>query len=273
MATETTVYKLDKPTVAGDADVWGGFLNTNADDLDVFFARPRHRRVVSTPGASVAFDLGVAMMFQLTPNQNTVLSFSNIPTTLPNAETSALRVVLVMIGGGQYTITYPTGTDFPGGAAPELSGAGAEDVLEFLSLDGGTTWYLQVLRRGDGSLEVKNKLTALGQIRSPLHDNGNSGSALTVDWDNGNHQRATLTANCTLTFSNGRSGGVYFLELVQDATGSRTVTWPAAVVWPAAIAPTLTTTPLRADGFTFYYDDIPATDKYLGQTFGLNYAV
>jgi hypothetical protein len=105
-------------------------------------------------------------------------------------------------------------------------------------------------------------------------DNGSKSANFTIDWKNGNHQRVTLgAAALTISFTNQLPGQAYFLEVVQDATGSRTVTWPGAVIWPGGTAPTLTTTASRADGFTFFYDSVPGTPKYLGQTFGLNYAV
>lgn len=34
MPTSTTTYGLSKPTVGGDADVWGGYCNTNFDKID-----------------------------------------------------------------------------------------------------------------------------------------------------------------------------------------------------------------------------------------------
>jgi hypothetical protein len=34
MATNTTNYSWSKPTVGGDEDAWGGFLNANWDSLD-----------------------------------------------------------------------------------------------------------------------------------------------------------------------------------------------------------------------------------------------
>jgi hypothetical protein len=34
MATPTTNYAFDKPTVGGDTDLWGGFLNGNWDSVD-----------------------------------------------------------------------------------------------------------------------------------------------------------------------------------------------------------------------------------------------
>lgn len=51
-----------------------------------------------------------------------------------------------------------------------------------------------------------------------------------------------LTANTTITGISGGTEGEELLLLVQqDATGSRTVTWPATVVWLGGAAPTLQT--------------------------------
>lgn len=85
-------------------------------------------------------------------------------------------------------------------------------------------------------------------------DNGNSGAADTIDWGTSNKQKSTLTGNCTFTFTAPPGPCNLVLKLVQDGTGSRTVTWPASVKWPAGAAPTLTTTASRADVITFYYD-------------------
>src|SRR5580704_11195535 len=55
---------------------------------------------------------------------------------------------------------------------------------------------------------------------------------ITVDWNNGHIQYVVLGGNRTFTFSNGQNSGRYVLAITQDATGSRTVTWPASVRWP-----------------------------------------
>ena len=34
MATNTTTYSFQKPTVGGDEDAWGGYLNANWDSVD-----------------------------------------------------------------------------------------------------------------------------------------------------------------------------------------------------------------------------------------------
>jgi hypothetical protein len=78
-------------------------------------------------------------------------------------------------------------------------------------------------------------------------------STIAIDWSDADTQAVTLGGNRTLTFSNGQKGGKYTLILRQDATGSRTVTWPSSVHWAGASGPTLTTTAGKADyiGFIF----------------------
>lgn len=71
-----------------------------------------------------------------------------------------------------------------------------------------------------------------------VYDNGNSGTAKTIDWNNGNLQKVTLTGNVTFTFTAPAGPGTFQLRLLQDATGLRTITWPSAVKWPNGVAPT-----------------------------------
>jgi len=85
-------------------------------------------------------------------------------------------------------------------------------------------------------------------------DNGNSGSSKTIDWTAGNKQKITLTDNCTFTFTNPAGPCNVILKVIQDSTGSRTVSWPASVKWAGGTAPTLTTTANAVDIVSFYYD-------------------
>lgn len=98
-------------------------------------------------------------------------------------------------------------------------------------------------------------------------DNGNSGTTQTVTWGDGNKQKVTLTGDCTFTFSDPHGPCSIILKMVQDGTGSRTVTWPASVKWPDSTAPTLTTTAGATDLITFYFDGT----NYHGN-FSLNYS-
>lgn len=70
------------------------------------------------------------------------------------------------------------------------------------------------------------------------YDNGTCATTSTVDWSNGSAQLVAVTGNCTFTFSNPVTGGSYLLRILQDSTGSRTYTWPAAVKWPGGSTPT-----------------------------------
>lgn len=61
----------------------------------------------------------------------------------------------------------------------------------------------------------------------------------------------TLTANCTFTFPAAGAGKSFSVRLVQDGTGSRTATWPAAVKWAGGTAPTLSTAASAVDALAF----------------------
>jgi hypothetical protein len=86
------------------------------------------------------------------------------------------------------------------------------------------------------------------------YDAGNSGSALTIDFTDGYSQKVTLTGDVTFTFTNPQNGKNYLLKLVQDATGSRTVTWPANVKWSDGITPVISETASHCDIVSLYYD-------------------
>jgi len=88
-------------------------------------------------------------------------------------------------------------------------------------------------------------------------DAGNSGAAIVLDLANGNVQKLTLTANCTITLTSPASGAMRSLTLLvfQDGTGSRTITWPGSVKWGNAGAPVLTTTAAKMDMISLFTVD------------------
>ena len=82
---------------------------------------------------------------------------------------------------------------------------------------------------------------------------GNTGTSATINLANGNFVTATLTGNCTFTFSNPSAGASSFtLFLTNDATPGRSITWPVSVKWPNNIIPVRTTTANRTDVYTFF---------------------
>lgn len=96
----------------------------------------------------------------------------------------------------------------------------------------------------------------------------NTSTAYTIDLANGSVQVLTLTGNCTYTFPTPVAGKSFTLIQKQDATGSRTVTWPASVKWPSATAPTITSTASKVDKFVFTAID---GSSWLGSVAGQNY--
>lgn len=88
-------------------------------------------------------------------------------------------------------------------------------------------------------------------------DAGNSGTAITLNLANGNVQKLTLTANCTITLTSPASGAMRSLTLLvfQDGVGSRTITWPGSVTWGNAGAPVLTITAAKMDMISLFTVD------------------
>lgn len=78
----------------------------------------------------------------------------------------------------------------------------------------------------------------------------------TITWDTSLGQIATVTlgGNRTMAAPTNLKVGTYILHVIQDGTGSRTLTWNAVFKWPAGVAPVLTTTINARDLFSFVSD-------------------
>ena len=100
-------------------------------------------------------------------------------------------------------------------------------------------------------LQVNNTITFFSE-----YDEGSEAGAFTINWNNGNKQKVTLTGSTshTATFT-ALTGGVgnVMIKIVQG-DASNTITWPGTVKWPASTAPTLTTTSGATDIVSCYYD-------------------
>lgn len=123
----------------------------------------------------------------------------------------------------------------------------------------------------DGLQTLSNKI-----LQDPLITNGfrqevfsgNTTASYTISMLNGSIQNLTLAvAATTYTFPIASAGSTLFLIQRQDATGSRTVSWPANVRWPGGTAPTLTATANRVDIFEFIADG----SVWFGTVIGQNY--
>ncbi|NTW31247.1 MAG: hypothetical protein HGB12_01205 [Bacteroidetes bacterium] len=75
-----------------------------------------------------------------------------------------------------------------------------------------------------------------------------------VDWNNSNVQEIILSADRSLTFVNGKSGGVYSLIIKQDDTGGWTIIWPSFMRWPVGATSTFITAASTIYLVKFVYD-------------------
>lgn len=70
-----------------------------------------------------------------------------------------------------------------------------------------------------------------------------TGVTTVINWNLGNQVKLTLEASIdVLTLQNPQAGEHYWMEIVQDVTGSRMITWPSDVKWPAGGAPPVLST-------------------------------
>ena len=114
----------------------------------------------------------------------------------------------------------------------------------------------------DGSIDTAhvadNQITTakIGYAEATLTD----GSTISWDASTSDVAKVTLAGNRTLgSASNGTTGQFVSLLIIQDGTGSRTLTWNAVYEFKDDEAPTLTTTASKGDLFIFRYNG----SKYL----------
>ena len=119
-----------------------------------------------------------------------------------------------------------------------------------LIVDGSGTPAIEEIASGD-ILDLTGCQVKLGS-EATLTDGA------TIAWDVSTSPiaKVTLGGNRTLAApSNAVGSGQYIsLLVIQDGTGSRTLTWNAAYEFTADTAPTLTTTANYGDVFTFRYN-------------------
>ena len=73
-------------------------------------------------------------------------------------------------------------------------------------------------------------------------DLGTVGATETVAWSSGDRQKMTLDENLTITFSGAAEGQTLTLYMLQDGTGTNTITFSDTVVWAGDSTPSWTTT-------------------------------
>lgn len=170
-----------------------------------------------------------------------------------------------------------TGATTASAARTALSAAASGANSDITSLTGLTT-ALSVAQGGTGAITLTGLVKGSGTSAlsaatagtdyvSPsvattfTKQQNNANVALTdassISWDVANAQVATITLGGNRTMSaptNLVNGGFYALGVIQDSTGSRTLTWNSVFKWTSGVAPTLSTSAGAYDFFVFRSD-------------------
>lgn len=93
-------------------------------------------------GSDYTFDLENGNNFRRVINGNSIFVFQNPPATGKIGSFS-----LFLVNGGSYSITYPSSVTWPNGITPTLQSNTTSliDVLTFVTFNGGTRWYGNVV--------------------------------------------------------------------------------------------------------------------------------
>lgn len=158
--------------------------------------------------------------------------------------------------GGEIADATVTAADLAADSvsSSELDASGVEseleDVMDLENMQGAVT---------DGQVPAALTLdgSTINDARNTVTASGNLGATETFDFASVSWYTGTLDANVTLTLSNLAAGAKAILQLSQDATGSRTITWPAAVLDPE---PTLNSTASSVTTIVLYSPN--GTDIY-----------
>ena len=105
--------------------------------------------------------------------------------------------------------------------------------------------------------------TTAWEKNAPVLTTDTDGATITFDMNVSNLHTVVLGDNRTLAVSNVAVGQCFIIRLVQDGSGSRTVTWFSTIKWPDNTAPTLTTTLNKTDVFGFLCTSSGNYDGYI----------
>lgn len=154
-----------------------------------------------------------------------------------------------------------------GGTGSSTSIKTATDV----SWDNLTTGETLLFDGVTQKFQNKRPALAVGGGVESVSANAAATGNVTLNLANGNIFTLTLTGNVTLAVSgavNGK-GCSFTLYLVQDGTGSHTVTWPTGTKWSGG-APTLSTAANSVDIVVF--ESIDGGSTWYGSLVGTNFA-
>ena len=152
------------------------------------------------------------------------------------------------------------GAESPSGAqakADAAQSAAEAASIPASALDTDNTLAANSDSRVPSQKAIKSYVNTNSAPASHLHTVATSGASLTVDYSVADTWDITLTANCTVSLTGFTNAQPNFLTLVlrQDASGSRSVTWPPITWIGTGVAPTLQTAAAAVDSVVVFSFD------------------
>ncbi len=152
MPTTTTNYSFQKPTIGGDDDAWGGYLNNNWDSVDSLLSGGTQVDGIDmvnaiVGAASIAVDGAVTETVEalsgnsptITVANGTIKTWTLTGTGTPTFSLSAGQSFILSLSTAGNSVTWPT-MEWVGGAAPVLD-ASDENWITIWRV--GSTYYGQ----------------------------------------------------------------------------------------------------------------------------------
>jgi len=134
----------------------------------------------------------------------------------------------------------------------EITGTNSENIGVQITATGATE--NNAVKANSGNIVASS-----GQIYSSIPTTHvPTGTTQTINWDGGNGQVIDLgsaTGDVTLTLNNPKSGGIYFIKIIQGST-PRNITFPANVIWSDNSTPVITKTDDAVDFVHMKYDGV-----------------
>ena len=265
-AIQTTNSGTSLPTGAVAGQIWLDTTNATNPTLKFYDGADSISLATINYVANTVdwLDSSVSITGLSTSATGTVLTLSD------TASTSTVNLIIDNQKEVRFRETTANGTNYVGLKAPASLSADLTYTLP--SADGTSGQFLST--NGSGVLSFATasvtgiSTTATGTVLTLSDSNilfGKGGyfaeqtltDGATITWNASTQQvaKVTLGGNRTLSApSNGVTGQFISLAVIQDSTGSRTLTWNSAYVFTGGTAPTLTTTVSKADVFVFRYN-------------------
>ena len=95
--------------------------------------------VTPSSASTIDLDLELGNVFNPVLDQDTIFTFSNPPVS---GKAGSFTLFITQDGTGGWTVTMPASVVWESGTPPTFStGINAKDVVSFLTVDAGTTWF------------------------------------------------------------------------------------------------------------------------------------